>query len=238
MYLKMQMDSDPNVSSCCRCARNSTSAYYSFSQQHIMHNRASFKNISAGMLLAKFVSPNRTRPRLKSPWGEIDQIIFIVTFSMLLLSCLPAANACYVYPPDVKDPCEGRVCSFGARCVPSLDLTAARCECPARCDSYGDSVGSNPVCGNDGVDYPNMCEMRRAACRQMKDIRVKYYGKCGKWLCFYLLRLFWIQWCYLDLHLSLKEHGCTIGPESFTAGTHKGLNPSSYNEDQLVLFHI
>jgi len=82
-------------------------------------------------------------------------------------------------------------CSFGAQCVPSLDGLTARCQCPQRCDDYGDSVGSThrhtdhatsdvcsnspqrcddygdsvgstPVCGSDGRDYANSCEMIRA----------------------------------------------------------------------------
>jgi len=90
------------------------------------------------------------------------------------------ADACYVYPPDVRDPCSGKTCSFGARCVASLDGHVARCQCPEICSNYGDSVGSTPVCGSDGVDYPNACELQKAACREMKDIEVKYEGKCGK----------------------------------------------------------
>lgn len=114
----------------------------------------------------------------------------VVTFSSLItliLLCLfslcnfQPANACYVYPADMEDPCEQKKCSFGAECVPSLDGISYRCQCPSRCNTYGDNIGSTPVCGNDGVDYSNMCEMRKAACQEMKDIRVKYYGKCGKY---------------------------------------------------------
>lgn len=79
---------------------------------------------------------------------------------------------------DAKDPCLDVLCSFGAQCVPSLDGLTARCQCPERCDDYGDSVGSGPVCGSDGQDYPNACKLRKAACQQMKDIRTKYNGRC------------------------------------------------------------
>jgi len=88
-------------------------------------------------------------------------------------------QTCYVFPPDMDDPCRNKRCSFGAQCVPSLDGLTARCQCPQRCDNYGDSVGSTPVCGTDGRDYANVCEMRRAACSEMRDIEKKYDGKCG-----------------------------------------------------------
>jgi len=52
------------------------------------------------------------------------------------------AGACYVFPPDMVDPCRDKRCSFGAQCVPSLDGLTARCQCPQRCDNYGDRVTS------------------------------------------------------------------------------------------------
>ena len=107
---------------------------------------------------------------------------------LLLMLCVtalswlgPHVHCCYVYPPDVKDPCRDKPCSFGAQCVPSLDGLTARCQCPQRCDTFGDSVGSTPVCGSDGKDYSSMCEMRRSACSEMKDTSVKYFGKCGEY---------------------------------------------------------
>ena len=106
-------------------------------------------------------------------------LIYLYLFALCLLH--HPAYACYVYPPDMKDPCEQKQCSYGAQCVPSLDGFSHRCQCPTRCNTYGDNIGSTPVCGNDGIDYDNMCEMRKAACQQMTDIRVKYYGKCGKY---------------------------------------------------------
>ncbi|KAK7792852.1 hypothetical protein R5R35_009634 [Gryllus longicercus] len=86
--------------------------------------------------------------------------------------------ACYVFPADTPDPCRGRSCNFGARCVAAADGRSATCECPSACPSYGDHAGSRPVCGSDGVDYPNQCELRRAACASSADIAVKFHGKC------------------------------------------------------------
>ena len=95
--------------------------------------------------------------------------------------CYPI-NGCYVFPPGKKDPCDGWICEVGAICVSSSDGLKARCQCPQECNSYGDSVGSTPVCGSDGQDYANWCELRLAACKTMTEIKVKYYGKCSKCL--------------------------------------------------------
>ena len=105
--------------------------------------------------------------------------------AVLLLLIAPRSTlSCYAYPPDMTDPCEGKQCSFGAQCVPSLDGQTARCQCPEQCSHYGDSVGSRPVCGSDGRDYRNVCELKRAACHAMEDVTVKYEEKCGE-LTFY-----------------------------------------------------
>ncbi|PVD37045.1 hypothetical protein C0Q70_04038 [Pomacea canaliculata] len=77
-----------------------------------------------------------------------------------------------------RDPCEGKVCNYGAKCQPSVDGKTARCQCPSECYRYGDNLGSKPVCGSDGMDYNNICELHKAACNKLQDIRVKYYGKC------------------------------------------------------------
>ena len=50
-----------------------------------------------------------------------------------------------------------------------------------RCSSYGDSVGSRPVCGSDGRDYPNMCELHKSSCLANRMIDVKFQGACGKY---------------------------------------------------------
>ncbi|KAK7483098.1 hypothetical protein BaRGS_00025666, partial [Batillaria attramentaria] len=81
-------------------------------------------------------------------------------------------------PCGVRNPCEGVVCQYGATCQADLDGKTSRCQCPSECYRFGDSDGSKPVCGTDGKDYANMCELKKAACSQMSDIRVKYYGKC------------------------------------------------------------
>lgn len=100
-------------------------------------------------------------------------VIFIIT-----VGC---TSSCYVFPDDQRDPCIGKLCSYGAQCMPSLDGLTARCLCPEHCDTFGDNVGSTPVCGMDGHDYDNSCEMKRVSCREMKDIERKFDGRCGEY---------------------------------------------------------
>jgi len=108
-----------------------------------------------------------------------SSVVLVVAILTWTVIDLHVVGACYVFPPDMVDPCRDKRCSFGAQCVPSLDGLTARCQCPQQCDNYGDSVGSTPVCGTDGRDYANTCEMRRAACSEMRHIEQKYDGKCG-----------------------------------------------------------
>ena len=92
-----------------------------------------------------------------------------------------AVSACYSYPDGVGDPCAGRRCSYGARCRPSIDGLTARCTCPDRCDRFGDTVDAGERCGDDGRDYASDCDMRLSACRQFREIRAKYDGRCGQY---------------------------------------------------------
>ena len=93
---------------------------------------------------------------------------------------LESSLCCYIFPAEMTDPCREKKCLYGARCVPSIDGRTATCECPKRCPAYGDHTESRPVCGSDGVDYRDQCELRRAACAASKEVSVRFQGKCGE----------------------------------------------------------
>uniref|UniRef100_A0A0P5E0C2 Agrin n=2 Tax=Daphnia magna TaxID=35525 RepID=A0A0P5E0C2_9CRUS len=79
---------------------------------------------------------------------------------------------------DKPDPCADLKCPPGAKCIAAADASSATCQCPTKCSSYGDSVGSRPVCGADGKDYPNTCELHKSSCLANRRIDVKFQGAC------------------------------------------------------------
>ena len=99
--------------------------------------------------------------------------------ALVVLLC-ELSTCCYIFPAEMTDPCRDMKCPYGARCVASIDGRSASCECPTRCPAYGDHAGSRPVCGSDGADYKDQCELRRAACAANRDVTVRFHGKCGK----------------------------------------------------------
>uniref|UniRef100_A0A3B3DND2 Agrin n=1 Tax=Oryzias melastigma TaxID=30732 RepID=A0A3B3DND2_ORYME len=77
-------------------------------------------------------------------------------------------------PCSLKDPCAEVTCSYGSTCVQSSDGLAAKCMCPLGCDGKARET----VCGSDGNDYRNECELHRYACKNQKNVRVQYPGSC------------------------------------------------------------
>ncbi|KAB7496788.1 Follistatin [Armadillidium nasatum] len=77
-----------------------------------------------------------------------------------------------------NDPCSLYQCNYGAICVPSVSGPGATCQCPTDCSSYGVSLVQTSVCGSDGRNYENECELRKRACYDQRNIALKYTGIC------------------------------------------------------------
>uniref|UniRef100_A0A3P8V635 Agrin n=1 Tax=Cynoglossus semilaevis TaxID=244447 RepID=A0A3P8V635_CYNSE len=77
-------------------------------------------------------------------------------------------------PCSLKDPCTEVTCSYGSTCVQSSDGLSAKCMCPLSCEGKPEET----VCGSDGKDYRNECELYEHACKKQKNIRVQHQGHC------------------------------------------------------------
>ncbi|XP_029689945.1 agrin isoform X9 [Takifugu rubripes] len=77
-------------------------------------------------------------------------------------------------PCSLKDPCTEVTCSYGSTCVQSTNGLSAKCMCPLGCVGKAEQT----VCGSDGEDYRNECELHQHACKSQKNIRVQYQGRC------------------------------------------------------------
>ncbi|XP_037076211.1 agrin-like [Pollicipes pollicipes] len=68
--------------------------------------------------------------------------------------------------------CEKKHCPHYGICE-SRPAGGAACVCPRTCVPHND-----PVCGIDGVTYPNECEMKVAACNKQQFVTAAYKGDC------------------------------------------------------------
>ncbi|XP_042234515.1 uncharacterized protein LOC121874461 [Homarus americanus] len=78
-------------------------------------------------------------------------------------------------PPIEEEPCEQQFCAWGGECVTDEEGVAT-CACPTTCPPP--SSTTSPVCGTDGNTYPTICELRRHACRNQREIRIRHSGSC------------------------------------------------------------
>ncbi|CAB4027950.1 agrin-like isoform X3 [Paramuricea clavata] len=62
-------------------------------------------------------------------------------------------------------------CSFYSRC--EVRNGSARCVCPSLCSGV-----VTPVCGSNGVTYGNLCELKRASCKNHEYLQVVNNGQC------------------------------------------------------------
>lgn len=69
------------------------------------------------------------------------------------------------------DPCINVLCHAGQECV-VVDNNAT-CMCKESCPDH-----EKPVCGSNGITFPNHCELHRTSCLEGKKISIKYDGEC------------------------------------------------------------
>ena len=128
----------------------------------------------------------------------INSIVFFMFFSYFQFN----VNCCVFVDKEQLEQrmCKDKECPFYGKCKLSEHTLEPICVCPHECDSigpnstqviskFGFSYGygirdnellSQTVCGNDGNNYKNFCELQRESCLSNKEIKIFYYGKCSK----------------------------------------------------------
>lgn len=125
-------------------------------------------------------------------------IRLITIFNFITL--LNTYNCCLVIGIDQleKSLCKSKACPNYSKCKIDENGFYAKCYCPYDCDlndlnsmllMFATAINrtyilnirtDQTVCGTNGKDYRNFCELQREACNENYDIKIAYLGKCGK----------------------------------------------------------
>ena len=98
--------------------------------------------------------------------------IFSFFYTKNIMLCLFSLFSADLYA------CQGMKCQLYAECKTN-DNGEPACVCEAfRCDEK-----SGPLCGTDGVTYPNECVLQKTSCANKTNVSVLKRTQCGKCHC-------------------------------------------------------
>ena len=96
---------------------------------------------------------------LPYPWVELRNHFFYVPFAEdKKLTCA-----------DIKCP-PAKICVLDKAGQPS-------CRCLVECSK---KIGTGPVCGKNGIEYQDLCDLKNEECKNGDYILVKKYGGCSQ----------------------------------------------------------
>ncbi|CAF0717274.1 unnamed protein product [Brachionus calyciflorus] len=89
--------------------------------------------------------------------------------------------------------CKNKACPNYATCKIEENGLVPKCVCPTSCQNHTSEFNSdsNPrhfsneillnriICGSDGNDYENFCELKKFSCKMNREIKIAYFGKCN-----------------------------------------------------------
>ncbi|XP_022335064.2 follistatin-like [Crassostrea virginica] len=90
-------------------------------------------------------------------------------------NCKREASVSVAYKGVCRQSCKKVRCLNGKRCLEDQNGLPHCVHCQMHCPPTTDV---QTLCGEDGVTYPNPCELRAAVCRRHKSIRIAYHGEC------------------------------------------------------------
>lgn len=79
--------------------------------------------------------------------------------------------------------CSDKTCPNYGSCKLNRNSFTPECACPTECKDESEQqntliLGSG-ICGTDGKDYLNFCELKNYSCKKNREIKIAYFGKCN-----------------------------------------------------------
>jgi hypothetical protein len=136
----------------------------------------------------------------------------IINYILFLSMCIHFINCCIVIGSEHLEQtlCKSKICPYYGKCVIDENGFFPKCVCPIECDLSEFNIDYNShhkrqnelvqteliiskdlkICGNDGIDYKSICDLKKQSCNLQKDIRIHYLGSCGNSIFSYYIYLF------------------------------------------------
>lgn len=125
--------------------------------------------------LTYFTDNQQSANRMAEKMRIVQSVSLFLTLASLGLAVTVESrfdeNGQESFETNNQDLCLDVLCHAGQDCLVHNEI--ASCICKKSCPDH-----DNPVCGSNGMTFPNHCELHRTACLQGKKISVKHNGMC------------------------------------------------------------